>query len=186
MRDYSDEIVYAIKNHLEEDQNFRYSFDDEEGIFDFGMCSERLGTIKRMYCKIIVFEKKYVVYVDSAIGADPSDADMMARMAEFVCRANNNLLNGNFELDFNDGEVKFKTFVDCSGLPAPTGEIVRNSIITATAMFIRYSRGITQIVFDNDPADDVVAECEEDDAMQMVIRDLIKRKMEGGLRTSGE
>ena len=48
-------------------------------------------------------------------------------IAEFITRANYGMALGNFELDFNDGEVRYKTSVDVteteitSGIAAPAG-----------------------------------------------------------------
>lgn len=57
---------------------------------------------------IDVHEDEAVVYSIPTITADSYDSEMMARMAEFICRANYNLKNGNFEMDYRDGEIRFK------------------------------------------------------------------------------
>jgi hypothetical protein len=36
-------------------------------------------------------------------------------LAEFITRANFDMIIGNFELDFNDGEIRFKTSLDVRG-----------------------------------------------------------------------
>ena len=36
-------------------------------------------------------------------------------MAEFIARANYGIVLGNFEIDFSDGEVRFKTSIDVEG-----------------------------------------------------------------------
>lgn len=41
--------------------------------------------------------------------------DRRHAMAEFVLRANYGLMLGNFELDLDDGEVRFKTSIDVDG-----------------------------------------------------------------------
>jgi hypothetical protein len=38
--------------------------------------------------------------------------DKRPKMAEFLTRANYGLINGNFEMDYSDGEVRFKTSMD--------------------------------------------------------------------------
>lgn len=38
--------------------------------------------------------------------------DKRQKMAEFLTRANYGLITGNFEMDFSDGEVRFKTSMD--------------------------------------------------------------------------
>ena len=80
-------------------------------------------------------------------------------MADFICRANYGLLNGNFELDIRDGEIRYKTYVDCEG-NNPSIEIVRNSIYCPAAMMERYSAGIADIIFGNATAEEAVIKCE--------------------------
>jgi hypothetical protein len=45
----------------------------------------------------------------------PVPEDQRLAMAEFITRANYGLLIGNFELDFTDGEVRYKTSIDVEG-----------------------------------------------------------------------
>jgi hypothetical protein len=42
-------------------------------------------------------------------------ADRRARVAELLTRANYGLIIGNFELDLDDGELRFKTSIDFAG-----------------------------------------------------------------------
>lgn len=82
-------------------------------------------------------------------------------MAEFVCRANYGLRDGNFEMDFNDGELRYKCYVNCADR-LPSVEAVEKSITCPAAMFSRYSDGIVQILFSDISPADAVARCEED------------------------
>lgn len=121
-RAYSKNIADAINSFLTED-DWHFSFDDQCGLFKFGLNLK--GRIKKVSYIVDVKDDEYVVYAISPIGADEKDEKMMAVMAEFICRANYGLKNGNFELDMRDGEIRYKSFVDCEGL-TPTTEMVRN------------------------------------------------------------
>jgi hypothetical protein len=46
-------------------------------------------------------------------------------MAEFITRVNFGIVVGNFEMDFSDGEIRFKTSIDSQG------EIVTNNVLTS-------------------------------------------------------
>ena len=98
---------------------------------------------------------------------------MMSSMAEFVCRANYGLVNGNFELDMRDGEIRFKCFVDCEGI-TPTSEMVRNSIHCPAAMFKRYGAGIVDIIFGKSSALGAVEKCEKttEDELRYLLTEL--------------
>lgn len=153
---YSKDIANAVCTVLKED-NWHFSFDDQRGVFRFGLSMK--GKIKEINYIIYVKENDYTVYVGSPLGADEGDEKMMATMAEFVCRVNYGLKYGNFELDMRDGEVRFKSFVDCEGA-IPTKEIVRNSVFCPAAMLEQYGEGIADIIFRNINAEDAVEKCE--------------------------
>lgn len=117
-RAYSKNIADAINSFLTED-DWHFSFDDQCGLFKFSLNLK--GRIKKVSYIVDVKDDEYVVYAISPLGADEDDEKMMAIMAEFICRANYGLKNGNFELDMRDGEIRYKSFVDCEGL-TPTME----------------------------------------------------------------
>jgi hypothetical protein len=64
---------------------------------------------------------------------------------EFVTRANNGMFVGNFELDLDDGEIKFKTYVDYRGTRL-RGVYVRNAILSAMEMMEGYAPAIAAVL----------------------------------------
>lgn len=172
-RTYSKNVANAINNFLTED-DWHFSFDDQRGLFKFGLNLK--GRIKKVSYIVDVKDDEYVVYAISPLGADEDDEKMMATMAEFICRANYGLKNGNFELDMRDGEIRYKSFVDCEGI-TPTMEMVRNSIHCPAAMFDRYSVGIVDIIFGNSTAKDAIAKCEKSPAEE--LRALLGEELDG-------
>lgn len=164
---YSKDIANAISRFLTED-DWHFLFDEQRGMFKFGLSlKSRMKTINYL---IDVKDDEYVVYAVSPIGADRKDEKMMASMADFFCRANYGLKNGNFELDMRDGEIRYKSYVDCEGI-TPTTDIVRNSIHCPGAMFNQYGDGIVDIIFGGASAKDAIAKCEKSPEEQ--LRDLI-------------
>ena len=162
-RTYSKNIANAINNFLTEG-DWHFSFDDQRGLFKFGLNLK--GRIKKVSYIVNVKDDEYVVYAISPLAADEDDEKMMATMAEFICRANYGLKNGNFELDMRDGEIRYKCFVDSEGI-TPTTEMVRNSIHCPAAMFDRYSAGIVDIIFGNSTAKEAIAKCEKSPAEEL-------------------
>ena len=81
-------------------------------------------------------------------------------MAQFLCRANYGLRNGNFELDVRDGEIRYKVFQNCSGGVVPNEEIVRDSIYVCASMFEHYSQGIVGIIYGGLDAKEAIDLCE--------------------------
>lgn len=154
--DYSTEIADAISKFLAED-DWRFSFDGQKGRFNFSVSIA--AAIKKIIYDILVHEDSFTVYAASPIGPDEKDREQMTTAMEFICRANYGLRNGNFELDLNDGEIRYKSFVDCEGA-LPSREIVKNSIYVPAAMFKRYSEGITSILYKNATAKEAIEKCE--------------------------
>lgn len=163
-RKYSPDIANAIRSFLTED-NWHFMFDEQMGLFRFSL-GLREG-IKKIDYIVDVKEDEYIVYAFSPISADSRDSSMMAAMAEFICRANYGLINGNFELDFRDGEIRYKSFVDCDGEIVPPRDTVKNSIYCTAIMFKRYAPGITGIVFAGLSAKEAIEKCEGVDIMRL-------------------
>lgn len=92
----------------------------------------------------------------------PIPADRRSLIAEFLTRANDRLLIGNFELDFSDGEVRYKTSIDVEGdrlTPALLNSIVYTNVLTMDT----YLPGITAVMQGERSPLDAIAQIEADD-----------------------
>lgn len=156
-RTYSMNIANAVNDFLKED-DWHFSFDEKRGIFRFGLRLK--GKLKKLHYIVDIKEDEYLVYAISPLGADEEDAKMMVNMAEFICRANYGLKMGNFELDFDDGEVRFKVHVLCKGV-TPTTEMIKRSIYCPATMFDHYGSGIVDIIFNDTSGKAAVENCEK-------------------------
>lgn len=155
--EYSDEIVNVVKQFLEED-DWHYSFNEETGIFRFGL--KIRSKIQNISYVIDVHDDEFVTYGMCPIGVDREDLEMMTQMAEFICRANYGLKNGCFEMDWRDGEIRFRSYVDCENL-LPSTTVVKNSVHCTAAMIKRYAPGIVDIIFGGAKAEDAITRCEK-------------------------
>lgn len=182
-RDYSMNIANAVCDFLNED-DWHFSFDQERGIFKFGLRLK--GKLKKINYIVDIKDDEYLVYAISSLGADEEDSEMMANMAEFICRANYGLKMGNFELDFDDGEVRFKVHVLCKGI-TPTAEMIKRSIYCPASMFKRYGSGIVDIIFGNASGKDAVDKCEKHDESEIrsILTELLFEE-DGGTSVSGD
>lgn len=156
-KNYSMNIANAVCDFLNED-DWHFSFDERRGIFKFRLRLK--GKLKKVNYIVDIKDDEYLVYAISPLGADEDDGEMMTNMAEFICRANYGLKMGNFELDFNDGEVRFKVHVLCDGV-TPTAEMVKRSIYCPAMMFDRYGSGIVDIIFNGTSGKTAVEKCEK-------------------------
>ena len=176
---YSQNIANAITEDLT-NNDWSFSFNDEKGVFEFGITIG--GKIRKVNYLIRISDNEYIVYLTSPIGADKNNERMMAAMAEFVCRANYGLKYGNFEFDMRDGEIRFKSFVDCSAI-TPTQEMVRNSIHYPAGIFDNYCDGILGIIFGDMSAKEAVDQCEgsKEDRLRSALESLCDEDDDGEL-----
>ena len=71
--------------------------------------------------------------------------DKRHAMAEFVTRANYGLQIGNFEMDFSDGEIRYKTSIDVEGGEL-TVKMIRTLVYVNILMMDRYLPGIRSVL----------------------------------------
>ena len=91
----------------------------------------------------------------------PVDApeEQRAAVAEFLTRANYGLILGNFELDYEDGEIRYKTSIDVAD-DRLSPELIRNLVYTNVLVMDRYLPGIMKVIYGQVPAADAIQEVE--------------------------
>jgi hypothetical protein len=81
-------------------------------------------------------------------------------VAEFVTRANYGLIVGNFELDFNDGEVRYKTSIDIEGselTPVTFQQIVYANVLTMD----HYLPSLMSVIYSEVAPSEAIAQSEQ-------------------------
>ena len=69
-----------------------------------------------------------------------------AEMAEFITRANYGLYIGNFEMDYRDGEIRYKTSIDVEG-DRLTPALIKSLVYANVALMDRYLPGIMSVIY---------------------------------------
>ncbi|MDJ0535266.1 MAG: YbjN domain-containing protein [Xenococcaceae cyanobacterium MO_207.B15] len=87
-----------------------------------------------------------------------SEAKRMA-IAEFITRANYGLIIGNFELDFSDGEVRYKTAIDVEDEELST-ETIKKLVYSNVATMDTYLPGIIDVIENNIVPDEAISKIE--------------------------
>ena len=67
-------------------------------------------------------------------------------MAEFITRANYGMIIGNFEMDYSDGEVRYKTSIDFEGSEV-TDALCKQVVYANVYTMDRYYGGIMAVAF---------------------------------------
>jgi hypothetical protein len=87
----------------------------------------------------------------------PDDRRLAA--SEFLTRANYGLFIGNFELDMNDGEIRYKTSIDVEG-DRLSPALVKPSVYANVLMMDRYLPGIMSVIYGNVAPSEAVTKIE--------------------------
>ena len=92
-------------------------------------------------------EKQMMFYSRSPINATP---DSRQALALFFTRANYGMVLGNFELDLDDGEMRYKVSIDAEEVEL-THTFLKNFSYTAVVTMDRYLPGILKVMAGIDP-----------------------------------
>jgi hypothetical protein len=71
--------------------------------------------------------------------------DRKSEIAKFLTLANFNLMNGNFEMDYEDGLIRFRSGVCFQGTEL-SGALIRNVILFAMNTVEHYAEGVIDVV----------------------------------------
>lgn len=101
-------------------------------------------------------QQQFLFYSVAPINAP---AESHAAVAEYLTRANYGLHVGNFELDYRDGEIRFKTSVDVEGASL-VASLVRNLVYLNCLMMDRYLPGLLGVIHAGEAPADAIAKAE--------------------------
>jgi len=137
---YTPEIAVAIRQFLDE-RDWKYAFDENEGVFSLTLATQcKLGKINML---VKVGDEYFTAYAFVAIHADEG---CRHAVAEFITRANYGMRNGNFELDFDDGEVRYKSFNNCMDI-IPSKGIIADGLLVPALMMERYGNSLLGVMY---------------------------------------
>lgn len=90
-------------------------------------------------------------------------ADKRMATAEFLTRANYGLVIGNFELDMDEGEIRFKSSIDVEG-DRLTEALIRQIVYPNVLTMDRYLPGIEAVINGDVPPHEAISRIEDEDA----------------------
>ena len=109
------------------------------------------------YAQVYVDLEQFLFYVIAPTKVPEGER---AVAAEFITRANYGLRIGNFELDFNDGEVRYKSSIDFEGEPLTPG-LIKHAMYPAVQTMDRYLPGLMSVVYGSKSPSQAISEIEE-------------------------
>ena len=139
-KDYSKALAAVVRDYLDKN-DWHYTFDEEKGLYRCGVNLKG----KLSECRLFIDIKSKVILNYATIDTR-ADEESRARVAEFITRANYGLTYGNFEMDFSDGEIRYKMTVDCEN-QIPGYDVIDRMIVMPALMFQRYGDGLLAVLF---------------------------------------
>jgi hypothetical protein len=85
--------------------------------------------------------------------------DKRPAVAEFLTRANYGLIVGNFEMDWNDGEIRYKTSLDVEG-DRLTPALVKQMVYANVLLMDQYLPGLMAVLYGHATPAQAVAQVE--------------------------
>ena len=151
-----EQIVDAVRDWLDGD-DWNYDYDAENQLIKAGI--KLKSKIRSGRIIIDIKDSSYVVYLCAPINGDK---DNLGELIRYLTMANFGLYNGNFELDVNDGEIRYKTYVNCDGLESLSSEVIQDSVYMGCSMMDRYGDGIAALALGFSDADTEIKKAEPD------------------------
>jgi len=154
--DYSVKILEQIKEFLS-NKGIEYRVDDENGYIntDFMLDDEKTT----LDFAIAVLDEGYLSY---ALLPQVIEHKYFDRVAEYLHRANYGLKCGNFEFDYAEGRIQYKTYIF-----APNEELddlmIEAGFMAPFATISRYMPGLTDVILKSKKTvEAIVSEIERD------------------------
>ena len=146
-------LFSTLIDYMEEEE-WKYEILEGETIIRFHF----KGRAGRLLCYGEVDEEKYwlIFYSYMPVNAPP---DKMATVAEFLSRANRGMRIGNFELDFDDGEIRYKTSLDVEGGEL-TNKMIDNLLRANLHTMDRYFTGLMELIYGEKAASEIIKRIE--------------------------
>jgi hypothetical protein len=147
------QIFEAVVDYLtEDDWKFNVVKEDSALMLNFR------GEAGSWQCFATVDEEKQWFTFYSILPSNVPD-EKRPEITEFITRANYGLVIGNFEMDYNDGEVRYKTSIDVEGgelTPKMIENLMRANLMTMD----RYFAGLMGVLYGDRDPEEAVAEVE--------------------------
>jgi hypothetical protein len=143
----------TLRRFLEEDGWYPQQIEDRYS-YRMGFSGENGRTA--CYARIYVDLEQFLFYVVAPINVPEATRPAVA---EFLTRANYGLRIGNFEMDYGDGEVRYKSSLDFEDV-ALTFPMIKHGVYPAVQTMDRYLPGLMAVVYGGAEPAAAIAEIE--------------------------
>ena len=138
---YNVQLANAVKKMLDK-QGFKYEWFDDNAAIRFGCNLGKNQELQNARMTVYFQENGFTSYATASISAEESNIDSVA---EYITRANYGLRVGNFEVDYNDGEVRFKSHHISVNI-IPSEEDLDFLVFAPLYMWKKYGNGFVKVL----------------------------------------
>ncbi len=114
----------------------------------------------RCYAQVRVELEQFIFYALAPVKV-PEEA--RPAVAEYITRANYGLRIGNFEMDYNDGEVRYKSSLDFED-ERLNANLIKHAIYPAVQTMDRYLPGLFNVIYGSDTPVEAITMVEDSPA----------------------
>ena len=134
-------------------QEWQYEYDEDREFYTFSL--EISSKIKKLTYYVDTESSNHISVYACAATLN-ADENTMAATAEYITRANYGLISGNFELDYRDGEVRFKNTLMVEEEDEVSQKMMERLLLIPARMFMKYGDGLAAVILGfSDPATEI-------------------------------
>lgn len=153
---YSVALADATRQMLDK-REIEYDFYEDRGVFRFSM---GLGEGQKLQGISIVIRIHEDAISSYSVVDMKADTASVGAVAEYITRANYGLLSGNFEMDYSDGEVRYKCYNYFEDQIPSDKELKSIAIGYGLMTWRRYGNGFLKVLFGGADPKDAIEEAE--------------------------
>jgi hypothetical protein len=146
-------ILDAIEHFLEED-DWPVSLVEGRTVYKTGF--EGKNGQFTCYAQERTEQEQFVFY---SIFPVRTPENKLNEVAEFMTRANYGMIIGNFELDYGDGEIRYKTSVDVEDV-SQVDPLIRHMVYANVLTMDKYFPGLMRVLYAGIAPTDAIEEVE--------------------------
>ena len=156
-RDAKQQIIAAVENYFEIDGIKHEPFDKN----DVAQATYAIQSkIQHADVLFMAYDDRLILRMILPLRAD----EERAKVGEFLHRANYGLNNGNFDFDFNDGEISYRMAIYCGvdEFAPPTYEQIDFALVVGLMMIDKYGDALIKVMFGLVEPADAIEDAETD------------------------
>lgn len=145
------ELFDAVCEYMNE-QKWRYEHNPEKTMIRSAVKVQcKLQTLRLL---IAFGETEFAVFAIPGLSAD---ANTTGPVMEYITKINLSMRNGNFLLNPENGEIRYRTYVNARGLDFLPKEIIAEAMLVPAMMFDRYGDGLATLLMGYSDPDTEIA-----------------------------